>query len=202
MVELKVDAQVMLTRNLSASRGLVNGSRGVVESFVGGALKLPVVRFVNVGTYVSPALRLCIAQLFAAECCMNGQFCNCCVAVISSGRFVQYLCTNQQTALCNLDFCCLQSIPGMLQQSWKLCSCSVLYAWLSPVSGLSGALHAFFICLKPSAAVLCPLLSSMLCLQSWQLSKIVAGMGLGSGSELVHLYACLGHAPVWCSRHQ
>lgn len=61
MVELKVGAQVMLTRTLSASRGLVNGSRGVVESFVGGALKLPVVRFVNVGTHFLPELRLCIS---------------------------------------------------------------------------------------------------------------------------------------------
>ena len=41
-------AQVMLIRTLSASRGLVNGSRGVVHSFVGGALKLPVVQFANV----------------------------------------------------------------------------------------------------------------------------------------------------------
>lgn len=55
VVELKVGAQVMLIRTLSASRGLVNGSRGVVDSFVGGALKLPVVRFVNVG---SPTIHL------------------------------------------------------------------------------------------------------------------------------------------------
>lgn len=47
-MQLKVGAQVMLIRTLSASRGLVNGSRGVVHSFVGGALKLPVVQFANV----------------------------------------------------------------------------------------------------------------------------------------------------------
>ena len=47
-MELKVGAQVILIRTLSASRGLVNGSRGVVQSFVGGALKQPIVRFVNV----------------------------------------------------------------------------------------------------------------------------------------------------------
>ncbi|KAK9823557.1 hypothetical protein WJX72_003730 [[Myrmecia] bisecta] len=47
VLELKVGAQVMLLRNISARRGLVNGSRGVVQRFAGGTLKLPVVRFAN-----------------------------------------------------------------------------------------------------------------------------------------------------------
>ena len=61
MVELKEGAQVMLVRTLNASRGLVNGSRGVVDKFVGGALKLPVVRFANVSIPVS--LRFCASLL-------------------------------------------------------------------------------------------------------------------------------------------
>ena len=47
-LEIKVRAQVMLNRNVSASRGLVNGARGVVERFVGTTNRLPVVRFTNV----------------------------------------------------------------------------------------------------------------------------------------------------------
>ena len=48
VVELKAGAQVMLTRNISANRGLVNGARGVVEHFVGKSIRLPVVRFASV----------------------------------------------------------------------------------------------------------------------------------------------------------
>ncbi len=48
VVELKAGAQVMLTRNVSAKRGLVNGARGVIERFVGNSIRLPVVRFASV----------------------------------------------------------------------------------------------------------------------------------------------------------
>ena len=49
-------AQVMLTRNVSTARGLVNGARGVVQRFCGSSIRLPVVLFANVRWFLTSHL--------------------------------------------------------------------------------------------------------------------------------------------------
>ena len=48
VVELRTGAQVILIRNISQKRSLVNGARGVVLRFQGSTNPLPVVQFASV----------------------------------------------------------------------------------------------------------------------------------------------------------
>ncbi|KAL6104324.1 pif1 [Pungitius sinensis] len=52
LIQLKVGAQVMLTKNLDVARGLVNGARGVVSAFESGKHGLPRVHFLCGATEV------------------------------------------------------------------------------------------------------------------------------------------------------
>lgn len=65
-LELRPGAQVLLTRSIRPRKGLVNGARGVVERFVGSAIRLPVVRFANVSACFGWACT------HAACLCMHG----------------------------------------------------------------------------------------------------------------------------------
>ena len=68
-IELKIGAQVLLVRNLSSRRGLVNGARGVVTKFQGSTMRLPVVRFANVSELIAG---LTLAVLLSCAICCAG----------------------------------------------------------------------------------------------------------------------------------
>lgn len=93
-LQICVDAQVMLTANLSTGEGLVNGSRGVVVSF---SNEFPVVRFVNGAQLEIAPHSFELHATFGSQCQVVGH-------AKQIPLKVAYACTVHASQGCTLDF--------------------------------------------------------------------------------------------------